>query len=164
MPDQNMKAAEDFLEVVVNAHIVAAANSISEHMVTASVHDMAAQIVKCFIKLRIGEANLGICDGADLLTLGMIWMGFHDAIREGDGDGVMTYWKFFLPIFRLLGRKNYSIEAVDIQLLHHQHLSERQSAELVWSRFVNTQQQIEPGAMLCKTLLSLGTLAFFPLG
>ena len=138
-----MKAAEDFLEVVVKAHIVAAANSISEHMAIASVHDMATQIVKSFIKLRIGEANLGICDGvylyaSDLLTLGMIWMGFHDAIREGDGDRVMTYWKFFLPIFRLLGRKNYSIEAVDIQLLHHHHLSERQSAELVWSRFVNT--------------------------
>ena len=112
-------------------------------MAIASVHDMATQIVKSFIKLRIGEANLGICDGvylyaSDLLTLGMIWMGFHDAIREGDGDRVMTYWKFFLPIFRLLGRKNYSIEAVDIQLLHHHHLSERQSAELVWSRFVNT--------------------------
>ena len=65
-------------------------------------------------------------------------MGFHDAIHEGDGDRVMTYWKFFLPIFRLLGQKNYSIEAVDIQLLHRHHLSERQSAELVWSRFVNT--------------------------
>ena len=25
------------------------------------------------------------------LTLGMIWMGFHDAIREGDGDRVMTF-------------------------------------------------------------------------
>ena len=43
-------------------------------------------------------------------------------IREGDGDRVMTYWKFFLPIFRILGQKKYSIEAVDIQLLHHHHL------------------------------------------
>ena len=37
-PDENMKAAEDFLEIVVKAHIVAAANSISEHMAIASVH------------------------------------------------------------------------------------------------------------------------------
>ena len=35
-------------------------------MAIASVHGMAAQIVKSFIKLRIGEANLGICDGVYL--------------------------------------------------------------------------------------------------
>ena len=50
----------------------------------------------------------------------------------------MVYWKFFLPIFKLLGRKNYSTIAVDIHLLRHYHLSERQAAQLVWSRFIST--------------------------
>ncbi len=72
------------------------------------------------------------------MTLGFLWMGFHDVIREGDGDRVMTYWKFLLIIFRTLGRRNYSIEAVNIQLLHQYRLSKRQSAQLVWSRFINT--------------------------
>ena len=29
------------------------------------------------------------------LTLGLLWMGFHDAIREGDGERVIVYRKFF---------------------------------------------------------------------
>ena len=34
----------------------------------------------------------------DFLTIGMIWMGFHETIREGDGERVMVYWKFVLPL------------------------------------------------------------------
>ena len=51
-----------------------------------------------------------------ILVLGLFWMGFHDAIREGDGERVMMYWKFLLPIFKTLGRKNYIVECVKLQL------------------------------------------------
>lgn len=81
------------------------------------------------------EVYLYACD---LLTLGLLWMCFHDAIREGDGARVMIYWKFLLPVFKILGRRNYSIEAVTIQLQKYHHLSERQATQLTWSRFVNT--------------------------
>lgn len=137
-----MKAAEDFLEVVVEAHVMAAANSVPDNAQISSVQVLAERIVKTFIHLKVGETT--DCDdgvylyACDLLILGMIWMGFHDAIREGDGERVMLYWKFLLVVFKLTGRKNYSIEAVHIQLMRHHHLSERQSAQLVWSRFINT--------------------------
>lgn len=138
-----MKAAEDFLDVVLEAHVIAAANRVPDKEQITSPQEMAEQVVKSFICLKVGESGSDINDGVylyacDLLTFGLIWKGFYDAIREGDGERIMVYWKFFLPIFKLLGRKNYSIEAVDIQLLRHHHLSERQAAQLVWSRFINT--------------------------
>jgi len=138
-----MKAAEDFLNLVLEGHVIVAANTISNDGQVPCVQDMAAKILKSFIKLRMDEDTGEVSDGVylyacDLMTLGFLWMGFHDAIREGDGERVMTYWKFFLVFFRMLGRKNYCIEAVNIQLLHKHHLSQRQSAQLVWSRFVNT--------------------------
>ena len=105
--------------------------------------EMAKKMVKSFVYLKVEESASDVDDGVylyacDFLTLGLIWKGFYDAIREGDGERVMVYWKLFLPIFKLLGRKNYSTIAVDIQLLRHHHLSERQAAQLVWSRFINT--------------------------
>ena len=30
------------------------------------------------------------------LTLGLLWMGFHDAIWEGDGERVIVYKEIFL--------------------------------------------------------------------
>jgi len=34
----------------------------------------------------------------DLFTLGLLWHGFHDSIRESDGDRIFLYWKFLLPV------------------------------------------------------------------
>ena len=36
----------------------------------------------------------------ELLSLGLLYHQFKDAIREGDGDRVFLCWKFFLPIFK----------------------------------------------------------------
>ena len=60
----------------------------------------------------------------DLLTVGLIWHSFHDAIREGNDDRVLTYWKFFLLTFKATNCQNYSKEAV-ILLLQVQRLSPR---------------------------------------
>jgi len=54
---------------------------------------------------------------SSILTLGLQWMGLYDTIQEGDGERIMAYWKFLLPVFKKTGRKNYSIEAFHIQLL-----------------------------------------------
>ena len=68
----------------------------------------------------------------------MIWWGFHDAIREGDGERVITYWRFLLVLFKVGGRPNYSCEAAKMLMGHAHFSSPRQSAQLQWSRFVNT--------------------------
>ena len=52
--------------------------------------------------------------GKEVLTLGLLWLGFNDAIKEGDGDKVFVYWKFFLLVFKHGGCHNYSIEAVNL--------------------------------------------------
>ncbi len=48
----------------------------------------------------------------ELLTLGLLWHGFHDSTREGDGERLLRYWKFMLIIFKSTGHCNYAKEAV----------------------------------------------------
>ena len=69
-------------------------------------------------------------------SLGCYYLEFTDAIKEGDGDRVLQYWKY-LPLFKNSGRKNYSIEVLNMPCQYNYKLTPRQSAELVWSRFVN---------------------------
>ena len=47
----------------------------------------------------------------DILSLGLLWYGFKDATKEGDGDRIILYYKFLLPIFRSLKCRNYCVEA-----------------------------------------------------
>lgn len=35
----------------------------------------------------------------DFLTIGLLWHGFHDAIQEGNGNRILTYWKFLAFVF-----------------------------------------------------------------
>ena len=44
----------------------------------------------------------------EMLTLGLIWHGFHDSNKEGDGDRILRYWKFLLIIFKVPKRYNYA--------------------------------------------------------
>ena len=57
---------------------------------------------------------------------------------KGDGDGVLRCYRYLLPIFQNSGRKNYSIETLNLLFHHDFILTERQAEELIWSRFINT--------------------------
>ena len=48
----------------------------------------------------------------EVFSLGLLYLDFKDAIREGDGNRVMRDWKYFLPIFKATGHKNYALEAL----------------------------------------------------
>ena len=48
----------------------------------------------------------------------LLWFGFHNAIKEGDGKRILRYWKFLLVVFKVEDRRNYAKEAVNL-LLHH---------------------------------------------
>ena len=118
-PADNMKAAEDFLLVVLHAHIMAASETILSCANIDSVSALADSILASYVNLQLGSTGSSCSDGVfvyacDVLSLGLLWMGFHDAIQEGDGDRVMTYWKFLLPIFKVSGRRNYTIEPLNI--------------------------------------------------
>ena len=144
-PSDNMKGAEDFLLVSLFSHIVAAAKTILANDSSIDCGSILAdEVLDKFLRVTIPGADFeGIQTNdsvylyaTDVLSVGLIWHGFHDAIREGDGDRVFTYWKFLLLIFKATNCQNYSKEAV-ILLLQAQRLSPRQAAQLKWSRFVN---------------------------
>ena len=75
----------------------------------------------------------------DVLTLGLIYSEYSDAIKEGDGERVMRCWKFLMLLFKAAQRKNYACEAFNLLAQQKFILSPRLSKQLTWSRFINTR-------------------------
>lgn len=139
-PDKNMKAAEDFLLLLLHAHVVAAAKKILEFEGFESVAEVAQCIVNTY--LLIPSGTCAETDGVhlyakELMTLSMVWHYFHDSSREADGDRLKLSWKILIPIFYATKRRNYLKEGVNL-LLQCCVLSERKVGQLLWSRCVNT--------------------------
>ena len=64
-------------------------------------------------------SNDGVMEYAiETLLLGLMLLEFKDAIREGDRNRVLRYWKYFLLFFRATQHKNYCIEAFNF-LMHY---------------------------------------------
>ncbi len=74
---------------------------------------------------------------AKLLVLGLLFLGFKDAIREGDRDRVLCVWKYLMLIWKATGHKNYSIEAFTMLTQYHLLLPKNLAAKPKWSRFIN---------------------------
>ena len=96
-----------------------------------------------FLQFETSESD-GTKDGVHLyatevLTLGLLWHYFHDAIREGDGDRIIRCWKFFLVLFKSTSHRNYAKEAVNLHVQYHYTFSEKQRVQLLWSRCINTR-------------------------
>ena len=72
-----------------------------------------------------------------VLSLGLFYIEFSDAIREGDGERVLRCWRYMLPIFLGAGRTNYSTEALTMLFQYTYAMSPRLAEQLIWSRFVN---------------------------
>ena len=80
--------------------------------------------------------------GQDALTLGLLYMEFIDAVREGDGERILRCWRYFLLLFKATGRKNYSIEAFTLLFQYHFLYSERMRMQLIWGRTINVHGRI----------------------
>ncbi len=100
----------------------------------------------------------------DVLTLGLLYLEFCDAIKEGDGSRILRCWRYLLLVYRASHRTNYAIEAFTL-LAHEKYiLSPRMALQLKWSRTINTHGR--PGKNIpcdlhlehlnreCKTALS----------
>ncbi len=148
-----MKAAEDFFTSV---HIIAAAKTVN-NCSEVSYRSLAEEIVEKFVSISLfddEESHIESTDestdeleveedgiyayGCEVLTLGLLWHCFHDAIKEGDGDRVMLVWKFLLIVFKLTNRRNYSQEAAMLLIQQQYLLLPHKAAQLTWSSFVNT--------------------------
>ena len=157
-PSKNMKAFEDILLVVIRDYSVAAANAESENI---NCLEIAKKIVSKLVKVSTyhppvtrdnatetvpgataaptsaSPKSTATLYTTDLLSLGLMWHGFHDAIREGDGDCILLYWKLLLPIFKQEQHHNYAKEALKI-VIQSKILSPKKLKELKWSRTINT--------------------------
>ena len=157
-----MKATEDFLELVLIAHVIAATKNLQETSSnTQRCTDLAKQLVTKFITIsvpnleRILSKEKSTEDTAqdvgnssevmdsvysyavDILTMGLLWYGFRDAVREGDDNRITLYWKFLMPVFRQEKHYNYANEGF-LLLTQTLLLSPRQLCDLKWNRTVNT--------------------------
>lgn len=65
----------------------------------------------CIIFILPGDISCttdGVMNYAnELMSLGIFYLNFKDAIREGDGERVLVCWKFLLPLFKVSDRRNY---------------------------------------------------------
>lgn len=147
-PQNNMNAAEDFMLLLLYTHIVAAAKTILSLNPTKSVVDLAKAVVMRNVRLprldndeprKSEDKDKVYVYATELLTLGLLWHEFHNSIREGDGNRMFRYWKLLLVLFKSSNNHNYAKEAVNILLQFYFILSDRQKAQILWSRCVNTR-------------------------
>ena len=136
-PHDSVSACEDFFITVVESHIIAAALNVFGMENVDSVpslnyfpegcvnFDSLKQCQLLMVQLMPLLKNLLIFHAAKLmyknwttslnmlrlLSLGLLLMDFNGGIREGDGEKIIRCWRYFLPIFKHEGRKNYAIEA-----------------------------------------------------
>jgi len=104
--------------------VVAAAKSILSMQPIRSVQELAKLIIVYFTRFPSSTVSTQKnsneeVDGvffyaAKLLTLSLLWHGFHDAIHEGDGDRILRYWKFLFVIFKNTSHRNYAKEALNL--------------------------------------------------
>ena len=89
-PKANMNAAEDFLLLLLHAHVTAAAKIILSYNPTDSAEILANRIVANFIGLLSGmeEDSMTECEdevylySTEFLSLALIWHGFHGKLME----------------------------------------------------------------------------------
>ena len=73
----------------------------------------------------------------EVISLGLLYLNFKDAVREGDGDRVLRMWKYFLLLFRATGYTNYAMEALTLLLLCNVFLPPNLVGQIKWSRLTN---------------------------
>ena len=139
-----MKGCEDFLTTVLCAHVICAAKEIlSEgHDRYNDVTSLAKEIVVRFVSFDPdikGTSQDKVHQYAlQVLNLGLLWHGFNDSTKEGDGNRILTYYKFFLLVYKAGKCHNYCKEVINLLLQYNFLFTERQAQQLKWCRVVNT--------------------------
>ena len=75
---------------------------------------------------------------SEVMSLGLFYLEYNDAIKEGDGLRLLRCWRYLLPLFKLTGRTNYSLEVLYMLYNYHYVFSPRQAQQLIWCRCINT--------------------------
>lgn len=165
-PTHNVTACEDFFVHVVEAHVLSACMTVfdmpSVDSNPSTVHfpegsaDLQPSERRRLLLLATKEVITRLVDfsfeGGDaclpcddhvlayareVLSLGLLYMEFTDAVREGDGGRILRCWRYLLLIFKASNRTNYSVEAFTLLAQYHFMFSERMRMQLMWGRTVN---------------------------
>ena len=137
---------EDFLKLVLDSHIVAAAQQILNSGWDGTLMQLADEIVKRYVRILSKDTCMPSAASdevhiyaSEVISLGLLWYNYLDATREGDGRRIMTIWKYLLLVFKKTNRTNYAKEAAIMLIQYHCLFSERKAAQIRNSRFINTQ-------------------------
>ena len=138
-----MKGCEDFFLTALHAHIICAAKEILSKSQFNKVNDLAKEIVVQYTTFdpNITQTNTDKVNlyALQVLNLGLLWHGFNDAVKEADGDRILTYYKFFLLVYKAGKCHNYCKEIINMLLLYNFLFTERHAHQLKWCRCINTQ-------------------------
>ena len=172
-PKDNVNACDDFLTLVVKCHFLTVVMKklgmeflddiptrgdftqvswmMSDDDRRSAIYSFSQDIIKEYVHLPMINTDHSYIDdkvldyAKEVMSLGMFYLNYKDAVREGDGGRILTLWKYLLPIFKVCGRRNYSVEVLSmlsrvvLLMLYKCYFvySPRQSKQLLWSRFIN---------------------------
>ena len=111
------------------------------------LYSVCNRVTSNFVKFGYVEDNADVEKDSvteyaiQLLSVGLFYLEYCDAIKEGDGGRVLRCWKYLVPLFFNSRRTNYSKEALLLLCQHKYLLTPRQAKQLLYSRFVNTKGQ-----------------------
>lgn len=114
-------------------------------ILTRAVGEIISEYTHCFEleqSQNVKDTDHVMAYAKELLTLGMLYMEYIDAIREGDGTRILRCWRFLLLIFKATGKRKYSIQAATLLFQYEYLFSERMRHQLIWSRTVNVHGKL----------------------
>ena len=166
---RDFAAARDFLNVVVDAHIVGAAmqffgmncmtdapskNQYDGFLPDASNEQKSKYLTQCVESMvsqfalhhaqPLSETSCASVDSVldyacSVVGLGLMARNFSDASKEGDGDRLVRCWKFLMLHFKANGHTKYSVEAFNLLAQIYATLSPQMSHRLVYNRTCNVR-------------------------
>lgn len=103
----------------------------------AILKDISQQITDKFVDFSFAtEDDITSADkvfqyAKQVLSVGLFYIEFSDAIWEGDGENVLRCWRYMVPIFLGAAHKNYSTEALTMLFQYTYAMSPRLAAQIL---------------------------------
>jgi len=172
-PKDSFNACQDFFTLVVHSHVLCVGMDLLKmdklsdmpdcdtlragikNKTTTEKEKVLLDIAEWIIStvVNLSTSSQVPCDestdhvneyACEVVSLGLLFLNYRDAVQEGDGERIMLCWKYFLLLFKATNRRNYAIEAFHT-LANRKVLPPRLAHQLVWSRCINTHTNGKPG-------------------
>ena len=123
---------------------------------TATVGQFVDQYVDCvFTEKHTFAPKASSPDflyGTNLLSAGLLLMGFHDSVKDGNADLLATCWTSAAAVFHTTHRTNYLREYVARVLLLEYFLPPKDAHEAEWNSTANLSGRQGGGTEIDKIL------------